>query len=133
MVEKAENRRLRAILNDAFAFVRGYEATETIAQVTLEDLIAEQVARNGSSEASNKEKYNPYAIPTAEEDEANSGTTPEVEDYQTTGVFVSGTEISNPTKMDRLVALSNEIEAAVKSAKEFVPEVDDYEGDDEPT
>lgn len=132
MAEKAENRRLRAILNDAFAFVRAYEATQVIYEATLEDLMAEQIARNGSSEVSAKEKYNPYAIPTAEADEASSGSTPEVSDYQTTGVYISGTELSNPTKMDRLMALKNEIDAAVQSAKEFVPEVDDYEDNDEP-
>jgi len=133
MAEKAENKRLRAILNDAFAFVRAYEATANLAQVSLEDLMAEQLARNGSSEASDKAKYNPYAIPVVEEDGSSSESTPEVSDYQTTGVFVSGTEMTNPTKMDRLLALKNEIEAATESAKKFIPEVEDYEGDDEPT
>ena len=97
------------------------------------DLMAEQVARNGSSKASDKEKYNPYAVPTVEEDGSNSESTPEVPDYPTTGVFVSGTPASNPTKMDRLLAMKNEVDAAVESAKKFVPEVEDYEEDDEPT
>lgn len=130
MTEKAENKRLRSILNDA---VRSYEATANLAKATLEDLMAEQVARNGSSKASDKEKYNPYAVPTVEEDGSNSESTPEVPDYPTTGVFVSGTPASNPTKMDRLLAMKNEVDAAVESAKKFVPEVEDYEENDEPT
>ena len=111
--------RLRLVLNDAFAFVRGAELNKEFSSVTIEDLMSEQISRNGESSKSKTGEYDPYstevAPPPASED------TPEVQAEEDPGNYITGTEALNPTKVDRLMALKNEIADTVEAVKVYDP------------
>jgi len=124
-------RRLRVAVSDAFAFVRSAEANKALATVTLEDLIGEVIARYGESDGSNASQYNPYSFDPSTSEEAPAG-------EQTTerSNFIGGFSLDRPTKLDRLVALENELGAIIEEIKSKEPievaDADEYaDGDDE--
>ena len=59
-LQKKQSQRLRQILADAFSFVRSAELNQAIATVTIEDLMFDQIKRNGESNNSNYAQYSPY-------------------------------------------------------------------------
>jgi hypothetical protein len=125
MSEEAKKiiKKLRTVINDGFTFVRSYETSRALGAVTIEDLINEQIARNGETEKSKKNKYDPY-----EEIEVASENTPVVTEGKEVGNFVSGTESTNPTKMDRLLAMKNAMTATIDLIKSYDPtEIADIE------
>ena len=124
-------RRLRAAVSDAFAFVRSAEANKALATVTLEDLIGEVIARYGESDSSNAAQYNPYSFDPSKTEEKPAGeqTTERVN-------FIGGFPLDRPTKLDRLVALENELGAIIEEIKSMEPvevaDADEYpDADDE--
>lgn len=122
--EKAKTlRKIRAILGDSHTFVRSMEANRDLESVTMEDLMEEQIQRNGEQDGSNLKEFNPYAYEPGE-------ATPSGNDPPRIGNFVSGTDAANPTKLDRVTALENVISATVSQLKEMEPEdiadVEDY-------
>jgi hypothetical protein len=124
-------RRLRAAVSDAFAFVRSAEANQALATVTLEDLIGEVIARYGESDSSNASQYNPYSFDSSKTEEKPAGeqTTERVN-------FIGGFPLDRPTKLDRLLALENELGAIIEEIKSMEPvevaDADEYpDADDE--
>jgi hypothetical protein len=111
--------RLRLVLNDAFAFVRSAELNKELSSVTIEDLMSELIARNGESDKSKSGEYNPYS--TGGEETVASEDTPETQTPVDPGNYITGTEALNPTKMDRLMALKDEIADTVAAVKAYDP------------
>ena len=97
---------LRAVLNDAFTFLRSYEANQAFATITLENLIADQIKRNGDTARSNTAQYDPYSYNPSIEETA-SGTPVERAN------FLGGADTTRPTKLDRISAVMNHIQAVM--------------------
>lgn len=116
--EERKYRKARELLSDAFTFVRSMEANKAMSEVTLDDLLMELIDRNGESSKSAQKKYNPYAY---NEKAAEPMSMPTVTQSGPAGNPVSGTDFSNPTKMDRLLALESAIESTVDQIKSEEP------------
>ena len=97
---------LREVIGDAFTFLRSYEANQAFATITLENLITDQIARNGDTARSNAAQYDPYSCNPAVE-EAASGAPAERANQ------LGGADTKRPTKLDRVLAVMNSIQAVV--------------------
>lgn len=112
---------LRRVVSDAYAAIRSDEANKALATVSLEQLIGDQILRNGDSERSNASKFDPYGFdpnsePPASEENIVRANTP------------SGADTQRPTKLDRVLAIVNQFDAVVEKIKELSPtEVAEYE------
>lgn len=105
-------RQLELILADAHTFVLSAEVSKAIAAVTVDQLIQEAIDRNGDSETSKTTKFDPYAIdisqpPTASERPLEQES------------FVSGSNLSGATKIDRIHALRAELRSTVEEVKKM--------------
>jgi hypothetical protein len=107
-------RKLVSIIADTFAFVRGAEANQAIQTVSLDQLIYDQIKRNGESRDSNNARFNPYTY----DPEA-----PPPAGLQPIGTanFLSGTDTNLPTKYARILALQNVLNATVDQIKTIEP------------
>ena len=112
--ETTPGRRLRAAISDAFAFIRSAEANQAFATVTLEELMNDQINRNGDSDRSNAAQYDPYSYD-PEKVEPSSAEPAERAN------FLGGADTGRPTKLDRVLALVNSIEDIVKQIKDKEP------------
>lgn len=112
---------LRRVVGDAYAAIRSAEANKALATVSLEQLIGDQILRNGDSDRSNASQFDPYTLdpnkdqPASEENIVRANTP-------------SGADTGRPTKLDRVLAIVNQFEAVVSQIKELSPtEVAEYE------
>lgn len=117
-------KKARLLVGDAFSFVKSMEANKALAEVTLDDLLVELIKRNGESSKSNENRYNPYSY-TAGANKPSEMTT--VSEYGPAGNPISGTPFNNPTKLDRLLALKQEVRATIADIKKEAPDDADYE------
>lgn len=101
---------LRAIISDAYAYVRSVEANQAFATVTIETLIDDQIKRNGESGDSNAAQFNPYSYDPAEASPA--GLEP-----RDPANFLGGTDTGLPSKLDWLTAIENELADAIEQIK----------------
>jgi hypothetical protein len=108
------SKRLREAINDAFTFLRSCEANQAFATVTLENLIVDQIARNGDTARSNAAQYDPYSYNPAV-DETASGAPVERANY------LGGADTTRPTKLDRVLAVMNNIQAVVTEIQTTQP------------
>ena len=109
-LKPSTSKRLRAIVSDAFAFVRSEEANKAFATVTIEDLMEDQIKRNGESDKSNSAQYNPYSY------DANSALPDGIEPGARAN-YVGGSDTQRPTKRDRVLAIQAEIGEIVEKVK----------------
>lgn len=109
-------RRLRAVISDAFAFVRSAEANLALATVTLEDLVGEVITRYGETVDSNASQFNPYSFDPSKAEEQPAGTKPTER-----ANFIGGFPLDRPNKLDRLLALEAELEAVIEDIKTQEP------------
>lgn len=112
------SRRLRAVLSDAYAFVRSREANAALATVTLESLMGDQIKTNGESGESLGAQYNPYSYDPEEEAPAST-VAPRTN-------FLGGSPIGTednpiPTKMDRVLAIQSELTSVIEDVKKIPP------------
>lgn len=112
--EPSKSRRLREVLSDAYTFIRSAESNRALATVTLEELMGDQIKRNGDSDSSNSSQYNPYSY----EPDKNK---PASEEPEKRANFLGGSDTGRPTKLDMLLAIKNELEAVVKEVKNSQP------------
>lgn len=113
-------RNVRAVIADAYTFVRSAESNQALDTVTLENLISDQIKRNGESALSNANQYNPYGY--------DPNNPPPPGQTPARANFAGGSDTSRPTKIDAITAIKNEVSATVQSIKDN-PElwqVDDY-------
>jgi hypothetical protein len=112
-------RALRSVMADAYTFVRSSEANNAFATVTLEELMGDQIKRNGESETSRSYTYNPYSYdPSVTQ---AKGVQP-----QNNTNFLGGTDTGGPTKLDRVLAIKNALVGAITAIKSLpVVEVSD--------
>jgi len=124
-LEPTVSRRLRAVLADAYSFVRSREVNAALATVTLEELIGDQIKLNGESGASSGAEFNPYAFKPGEESPAST--------EPTRTAFLGGSPVGTednplPTKLDRVLAIQAELTDVIESVKKVSPvEVSDFE------
>jgi polyhydroxyalkanoate synthesis regulator protein len=122
--EETTSRQIREVIADAYAFIQGAEANKAIATVTLEDLMEDQIKRNGESAKSNASQYNPYSYDSADEP---AGEEPETRANFAGGadvsvVTVDGEEVqSRPTKLDRVLAIQAELSSVIELVKTAEP------------
>ena len=109
-------KRLASVVADAYAFIRSEEMNAAIATVTIEQLMLDQIARNGDSERSNKAQYDPYSHDPSKEEPASEEPTKRAN-------FPSGSDTGRPTKLDRVLAIVNNIGDVVSQIKQL--EVDE--------
>lgn len=120
-VESNPQRRFRQVLSDAFAFVRGVEANKAIASITLDQLIEDQIARNGESVASNNSRYDPYTYDPNQQ-------TPASEERSEPVNYAGGSDTGAPTKLEKLSALKEAVNAVVDDLTQGDPlEIADFE------
>lgn len=113
-------RRIRLILSDTFSFVRGMEANKGIAAVSMNQLIREQILRNGTTLDAASSQYDPYLIDFAKVSEASKLAVDPINP-------VSGSDMNQPTKCDRIRAIQTQLETTIEEVKrtdpaEFRPE-----------
>jgi len=111
-VQPSVSRKLRTIVADAFAFVRGAEVNKALADVSIEDLMGDQIKRNGDSAAANAGQYNPYKFEAGKDLPAGTETTERAN-------FLGGADTQRPTKRDRIVAIQNELNDAIDEIKKI--------------
>jgi len=113
-LDPSTGKRLRDAIADAFSFIRSAEANSAFATVTIEQLMGDQIQRNGESERSNAAQYDPYSYnPDAIEEAGKS----EVARAN----FLGGSDTNRPTKLDRLLAIVNELDQVVEEVKDQEP------------
>lgn len=110
--EAAPIQQITELIADAFTFVRSAEANRELATVTLEDLIEDQISRNGDPESAGASQYNPYVIQPSEGAPATEVVVPDQ---------VSGTRAASASKLERLLAIKNSIHDMVSELKERDP------------
>jgi hypothetical protein len=104
-------RQLRQVLSDAFAFVRSQEINKAINDLSFDDLIEVHIRRNGETNLSAAKRLDPYGF----DPDAPSSARP----LEEPGVgFLSGTDLSAPTKLDRVLSLKNAIKDTVDAIKD---------------
>ena len=108
-LQPSSQTRIRAVVADAFSFVRSAEANQALATVTLDDLIEDQIRRNGDSAATNGVQYNPYErqpgaeVPSgAEAARVN---------------FVGGTDTGAPSRLERIQAIAGQLGSVLDSIR----------------
>lgn len=109
------HRRIFTALSDIFTFVRSQEANKAISSVSVEDLIQEQIKRNGEEALSNEIQYDPYAFDL-------SKPPPKSQQPFARANFLSGSDVNLPTKMDRLLAMENVVADLVKQVEKIDPD-----------
>jgi len=107
-------KKLQAVVADTYAFIRSVEANDAIASVTIEQLMGDQILRNGDSERSNKSKYDPYAYDSAEDEEASA-------EPVNRANYPGGSDTQRPTKLDRVLGIVNNLEDVISQIKEMEP------------
>lgn len=112
--EPASHKQFRRVLSDAFAFIRSVEANTAFASVSLEDLMEQQIARNGETAKSNAAQNNPYSYDP--ENPAPDGLEPAPR-----ANFLGASDLGRPTKIDTILALKNELSDIIKEIKEKEP------------
>jgi hypothetical protein len=115
---KRKVRRILEVISDAFAFVRSAEANAALATVTLEELIGDQIKRNGESVKSNSNQFTPYDYESGKETPAG------VEAPRAN--FLGGSDTARPTKIDFILAVQNELSAVIEDIKANPPSVAEY-------
>lgn len=110
----SKSRRLREVLSDAYTFIRSAESNRALATVTIEQLMEDQIKRNGNTEDAEANKYNPYAHEPDKEQPA--GSEPEKQ-----ANFLGGSDTQRATKLDMLLAIKNELDAVVEDVKNTQP------------
>ena len=111
-------RRVLEVISDSFAFVRSAEANAALATVTLEELINDQILRNGETDKSNSNQFTPYNYERGKE-------TPEGESAPRAN-YAGGSDVSRPTKIDWILAVQNELSAVIEEIKDNPSTVEDY-------
>lgn len=111
-------RRIVEVVSDAFAFVRSAEANAALATVTLEELIGDQIKRNGESAKSNSNQFTPYDYES--DKEAPAG------EEAPRANFLGGSDTARPTKIDFILAVQNELSAVIEDIKANPPDVVEY-------
>jgi len=122
-LEPTPGKRLRAAVADAFSFIRSAEANAAMATVTLEQLMGDQIERNGESERSNKAKFDPYSYNPEQDEEAGK-------EPIKRATLPSGVDTQRPTKLDRVLAIVNTLDGVIEEIKALKPlevaEMDEY-------
>ena len=117
------HKQLQTVLADVYSFIRSAEANQAFATVTLEQLMRDQIERNGESSRSNSNQYNPYSYSTAK-------TTPASTDPMSRANFLGASDTTLPTKYDRVLALTNNLSAVIEEIKAMssvdVAEAEEY-------
>jgi hypothetical protein len=106
------SRKLRQVLADTFTFIRSREANQALATVTFEELMGDQIKRNGESDASNSSQYTPYAFDPDKPLPAGVAPAKRVN-------FVGGADTTRPTKIQMIQAMQTEVEAVVEDIKKM--------------
>lgn len=103
-------REIRRALADMYTFVRSQEVNKAVQAVTMNQLMQEQISRNGDSDRSNAAQFNPYSF---DPDRVE----PATQRPLSRANFLSGTDTNNPTKLDRVLAIQNSIADLVTYVK----------------
>lgn len=115
---KRKVRRILEVISDAFSFVRSAEANAALATVTLEELIGDQIKRNGETAKSNSNQFTPYEYESGKESPAG--------EEAPRANFLGGSDTARPTKIDFILAVQNELSAVIDDIKANPPEVVEY-------
>jgi hypothetical protein len=125
VVEEIESRQSSSItrnivraIGDAFSLVRSEESNAALATVTLEELIGDQIKRNGESDSSNSNQFTPYSYDAAKESPAG--------EEAPRANFVGGSDTLRQTKLDRVRAIQGALSAAIREVKKNPPTDADY-------
>lgn len=113
-LEPKPSKRLREAIADAFTFIRSQELNQAIATVTLEQLMGDQINRNGESERSNAAKYDPYSYDPKARESASKEKVKRAN-------FLGGADTNRPTKLDRVLAITNALEKVIDEIKTQQP------------
>jgi len=119
----SSSRKVKELLGDAFAFVRSAELNKAISSITIEELMDDQIKRNGETAAVSKYGFNPYSYdPAAPPPE---GVLPEGP-----ANFLSGADTRRATKLEAMTALHNEIillvDEMLRTPVQQLVDTDDY-------
>lgn len=107
-------KKVREVLADAYSFVRSMEANASFATVTIEELMGDQIKRNGESSASNASQYDPYNYNTKK-------TSPASAEEAKRANFLGGSDLLRPTKLDRVLAIQNSLNSLISDLKKSEP------------
>lgn len=112
------SRKMVEVIADAFTFVRSSEANAALATVTIEELIGDQIKRNGETDESNSNQFTPYSYDPDAESPAGEGA-PRAN-------FAGGSDTGRPTKLDFILAIQSELSAVIEGIKARPPSEEEY-------
>jgi hypothetical protein len=107
-----DGKNVRQIVADAYTFIRSAEANKAISAVTIEQLMNDQIKRNGDTTLTNKSQYNPYSYDPDKSLPVSEAPT----DYSS---FIGMADTNKPTKIDRITALKSVIDGMVDGIKKL--------------
>jgi hypothetical protein len=107
-------KKLREAVSDAVTFIHSMEINQAIATVTLEQLMGDQIKRNGESARSNAAQYDPYTYSPNKKEGASK-------EEEARANFLGGTDLNRPTKLDRVLAVANTIVGVIDEIKKLSP------------
>ena len=113
-LEPKTSRRIREILSDAYAFVRSAESNAALATVTLEELMGDQINRNGDTAKSSANQFNPYSFEADKDLPAGTEPTERAN-------FLGGSDTQRPTKLDQILAIQSELSGVIEEVKAMKP------------
>lgn len=109
-ISEIPSQAIHRVLSDAFSFIRGVEANQALAAVTLEELMEDQIQRNGQTTKANASQYNPYSY-NPDKVQPASQTSAEIAN------FSGGSDTGGPTKLERILVLKNTLSDVVNTVK----------------
>jgi hypothetical protein len=109
-LEPSAYRKLREVVADAYSFIRSMDANQAFATVTLEELMGDQIKRNGEGALSNASQFNPYSYNT------QTGLPAGLEPGERAN-FLGAADGGAPTKFDRILAIKNNLVDTINDIK----------------
>lgn len=108
-------KRIRATIGSVYAFVQSREVNRALSSVSIEQLMVEQILRNGSTD--NAKKYETSSSATTDE----NNRTPATQVPINTSNFVSGTDAYSASKIEQLNSLQSELNGLIDVIKNIDP------------
>jgi hypothetical protein len=104
---------VREVIADAYSFIRSVQANAAFATVTLEQLISDQITRNGETSRSNGRQYDPYSY--------NPQHPPPAGLDVSRVNFLGGADTTQATKLDRVLAIRNRLASVIAQIRAASP------------
>jgi len=109
------SRRVQMVIADTYSFIRGAEANKAISAITFEELISDQIKRNGTSDEAQAAQFTPYDY-----DPENSAKPAGLKPQEKV-LSAGGSDVGRPSKLSRLLAIKSVLSSTIDAVKKLEP------------